>query len=267
MHINYHYLLSKMTASFSPRSPVVLDYGCGGGEIIEAGRKAGLEIYGVDVFYEGAESRSKIEQTGWLGTVVREVEDGIIPFDDRFFDLVISNQVLEHVEDLDSVLQEVRRVLKPGGTFLSLFPTKEIIPEKHCGIPCLHWFPKQSRPRFYYAVGLRKMGFGYFKGNKSASQWASDFLEWLDAFTWYRDRKTIYASFGRHFAISSIEDDYIDYRLNSRGWTLLSSIFRVSFVQPLGCELFRRLGGLVILASKAGEKSSPDSGSGSSSVK
>ena len=43
------------------------------------------------------------------------------------FDLVLSNQVIEHVEDLDAVLCEIHRVLKPGGAFLSLFPSKDVI--------------------------------------------------------------------------------------------------------------------------------------------
>lgn len=250
MHVNYLYLLSKLSRGHSQQPPVVLDYGCGGGEIIQAGRQAGVEIYGVDVFYEGAESRPVIQKKGWLGTVVREIRNGIIPFDDQVFDLVISNQVLEHVEDLDSVLQEVHRVLKPDGIFLALFPTKDIIPEKHCGIPCLHWFPKQSRLRFYYAVWLRKMGLGNFKGNKSASQWVTDFLAWLDNFTWYRDRETIFASFEKYFRVQSIEHDYVTFRLNRHGSTMVSRIFNYPFIRPFGCELFRRLGGLVLLGAK-----------------
>ena len=40
-----------------------------------------------------------------------------IPYPDHSFDAVIANMMLYHVPDLDKALAEVRRVLKPGGTF------------------------------------------------------------------------------------------------------------------------------------------------------
>ena len=248
--VNHLYLLNKATHGLRHSRSIILDYGCGRGEIVEEGRKAGLEIYGADVFYEGGNCRHEIEKKGWFGNIVREIEHGVIPFDDRFFDLVISNQVLEHVKNLDDVLCEISRVLKPGGMCLCLFPTKESIREGHCGIPFLHWFPQQSRLRFHYAVALRKMGFGYHKGDKSASQWASDFLQWLDAYTYYRDRATICGKFKGHFSISSMEADYIVFRLKLHGWRVLSRIFLLPLIRPIGCFLFRRLAGLVILARK-----------------
>jgi SAM-dependent methyltransferase len=41
----------------------------------------------------------------------------LLPFDDAAFDAVLSCGVLEHVEDPDASLEEIRRVLTPGGTF------------------------------------------------------------------------------------------------------------------------------------------------------
>jgi hypothetical protein len=43
-------------------------------------------------------------------------------FGDGLFDLVVSNDVLEHVPDLDRALYESRRILKPGGLCLATFP-------------------------------------------------------------------------------------------------------------------------------------------------
>lgn len=253
MHVNYLYVLDQAMRDDPQRRRVVLDYGCGRGQIVEAGRNAGLEIYGVEAFYEGSTVRPDIERKGWLGNIVRVIENGVIPFDDHFFDLVVSNQVIEHVEDLDGVLCEIHRVLKPGGAFLSLFPSKDVIRENHCGIPLIHRFSKQSRFRFYYAVVLRQIGLGYHKGNKSPSQWARDFLIWLDAFTHYRDRNEIASAFRKYFTISSLEHDHISFRLHQKGWVRASDIFQLPIIQPLGCEVFRRLGGLVILAHKAAE--------------
>jgi ubiquinone/menaquinone biosynthesis C-methylase UbiE len=44
---------------------------------------------------------------------------GVIPYDDATFDVVVAANVLEHVEDPHACFTEVRRVLKPGGTFLA----------------------------------------------------------------------------------------------------------------------------------------------------
>jgi SAM-dependent methyltransferase len=51
------------------------------------------------------------------------VFDGVrLPFDDESFDGCVSNYVLEHVEDAESHFREVRRVLRPGGTYLFRTP-------------------------------------------------------------------------------------------------------------------------------------------------
>lgn len=42
-----------------------------------------------------------------------------IPFPDACFDVVIANYMLYHVPDIDAALREVKRVLKPSGTFYS----------------------------------------------------------------------------------------------------------------------------------------------------
>lgn len=252
MHINYQYVLKRATKDFDSNGAVILDYGCGAGEVVEEGRKMGLDIYGVDVFYEGSspEYKTRIENSGLLGHVIRTIDQGTIPFENNYFNSVISNMVFEHVENMEGALKEIHRVLKPGGLFLCLFPAKDVIRENHCGIPFLHWFGKRSRVRFLYALTMRRMGFGFFKGDKSPSQWAHDFLEWLDKFTYYRDREIILSTFKRHFEISLIEHDYISFRLHSQDRQMLSRIFNMPFVQSLGCELFRRLGTLVILARK-----------------
>ena len=58
-----------------------------------------------------------------------EVRDNVLSqdltqltFDDDSFDLVISEDVLEHVQDLRRALSEVRRVLRVGGHFIFTIP-------------------------------------------------------------------------------------------------------------------------------------------------
>lgn len=47
-----------------------------------------------------------------------------IPYDDESFDVVVADNVLEHLERPLEVFREVRRVLKPGGVFLAKTPNR-----------------------------------------------------------------------------------------------------------------------------------------------
>jgi SAM-dependent methyltransferase len=176
----------------------ILDYGCGAGEIIKLLRDDGLDAQGCESFYAGGDLSSKVPL---------ELEDRIlamhgdrIPFPDDTFDLVVSNQVMEHVADLDAVLTEIRRVLKGGGACLSLFPHREVWREGHCNIPFLHWFPKGSTPRIYYAAALRALGIGYFKDEQTPTAWSRSRCNWLDEWCYYRPKREIEDAFERHLS-------------------------------------------------------------------
>ena len=81
--------------------------------------------------------------------------------------------MIEHVENLELTLAELHRVLKPGGRILSAFTHKAVWREGHCGVAFLHWFPKRSRARYYYALVCRALGFGYHKDKLgSIGSWA-----------------------------------------------------------------------------------------------
>jgi SAM-dependent methyltransferase len=232
-------------------SGTILDYGCGRGEVVEVGRELGLDIYGTEIFYKGVKTKKYLEKKGLLGTVVREMEDNRIPFPDVSFELVMCNQVLEHVPELDIVLKDIHRVLKPRGHFLALFPAKDVIREGHIGIPLIHWFSKDSRFRLYYATALRTVGLGYHKkAGKSPLEWAKHYLSWIDKYTFYHDRATIFMSFNKYFSFNLIENEYIRFRLRSSGKNRLSRIFEMPLIDPFARILFRRLSGLVILAQK-----------------
>ena len=158
----------------------VLDYGCGAGRTVRAGRERGLEIYGTDVFYGGSQSRAEASASGLLGDVIREMQDGRIPFPEGSFDLVTNNQVMEHVEDLDAVLREMNRVLRPGGTVLSVFPSVDVWREGHIGIPFSHWFTKGSRIRFFLYVGPSESRNGDVEGGGTDHQTMGDRQTRLD---------------------------------------------------------------------------------------
>jgi len=251
VHFNYEYVLN-FCAKHSKDHPesTILDFGCGKGEVVVSGLERGMKIFGADIFYNDY-SRYAVQSAGLLGINIREIKDGVIDFPDGFFDLVVSNQVFEHVEDLNGTLIEISRVLKPEGLMLCLFPSVDVWREGHCGIPFVHRFAKNSRFRYFYMLSIRKLGYGKFKGEKTPEKWAHDFLDWIDRYCFYRKRKEIFNTFRLKFSISLIEDDYIEERIKTTRYRNLARIARLPVIRPIASETFRKLGGLVILAKKS----------------
>ena len=230
---NYEYC-----AEFAARSgaATALDFGCGAGEVVQLMRSKQIEAFGCDAYYGGGQYAPLPE----VAQFITGMPEGRIPFADGFFDIVINNQVLEHVTDLDGTIAEMARVLKPGGTVLSIFPDNRMWREGHCGIPFVQHFPA-NRARTLYAYALCCLGFGYFKGGKTRWQWAVDACEWLDKWTYYRSYDDITAAFERHFGpIRKLEADWLDARLG----------LRIPLPEQVKQAFVHRMAGLVIACSR-----------------
>lgn len=100
------------------KGKTVLDLGCGGGFMAEALAARGAIVTAIDPA-AGAIDIAK-RHAGEQGLAIRyAVASGeALPLDDQSMDYVVCVDVLEHVADLGVVLDEVKRVLKPGGVFL-----------------------------------------------------------------------------------------------------------------------------------------------------
>jgi SAM-dependent methyltransferase len=247
---NYAYVLAKCRELCGDGR--VLDYGCGEGDIVEAAAEQGISIRGVDAFYAGNRAREVVAERGLLGKLVFELEkDGTIPFEDGSFSLVVSNQVFEHVQDLDLVLREIFRVLKPGGMLLALFPSREVWREGHCGIPFSHWFHPDSRFRYAYMRLLRGIGLGYHKAGIDQAAWVRHKLSFLDRLTSYRSYREIIMSFGKVASdLESREADYIAFRMHLKGMRRAAGLVHTAVGQVTARILCRRLAGLVLIARK-----------------
>ena len=103
------------------RGMSVLDLGCGGGFMAEPLARRGAKVVGIDPSAPAiGAAREHAEATG-LHVDYRVASGEDLPFSDGSFDGVVIVDVLEHVADPALVLDEARRVLKPGG--LVLFDT------------------------------------------------------------------------------------------------------------------------------------------------
>ena len=119
-----------------PPGSKVLDVGCGEGRHIFGILNEFEDVYcygldqdipSLDKCKEGLEFFKELDLNG---TVFQQGSIYQLPFKENFFDLIIFLEVLEHLEDYHAAIDEIYRVLKPGGKFLSSVPS--YWPEKIC---------------------------------------------------------------------------------------------------------------------------------------
>jgi arsenite methyltransferase len=98
---------------------VVLDLGCGAGtDLLIAAQMAGAtgRVIGVDMTAAMLErARASADAMGLGGVELREALIESLPLEDASVDVVISNGVIDLVPDKGAVLDEIDRVLRPGG--------------------------------------------------------------------------------------------------------------------------------------------------------
>lgn len=249
LHVNYAYVLDS-ARRLRPGGKI-LDFGCGNAETVRFGLTQGLDIYGTDVFYEAqVDMRSKLKEDGLLDKRVFELVDGHnIPFPDNYFDVIFSNQVIEHLEDIDSGLDEMSRVLKDDGVMISLFPSKETIIEGHCRIPLAHRFDHDSKFGLAWIRALRQIGLGSNHNDKTPDQWSRDFMDWIHRWCHYRSNAQAKQAYQRAgFSYERAEPDYVRFRLKYTHREWMVPLFGIS--SRLTSFGFSRLRGSVIVSKK-----------------
>ena len=98
----------------------------------------------------------------WEGRISQITTKEAWPYPDGHFDFVVSNQVMEHVHDHDFVFGETRRVLKPDGISVHLFPLKYYLYETHLNLPFVHWISNKD-VLFSYIKACNRIGFGKYR--------------------------------------------------------------------------------------------------------
>jgi SAM-dependent methyltransferase len=100
-----------------------LDLGCGDGRL--TAELDAAELTAADVSPVALErARRRLPERARL---VELVPDAPVPFEDGAFDLVLCAETIEHVRDVQLLLSEVRRVVRPGGTLALTTPANRAL--------------------------------------------------------------------------------------------------------------------------------------------
>jgi 2-polyprenyl-6-hydroxyphenyl methylase / 3-demethylubiquinone-9 3-methyltransferase len=95
-----------------------LDIGCGGGFLAEEFARLGCRVIGIDPSALSLETARRHAASCGLEIDYRVGFGEHLPVQDGEFDLAYCCDVLEHVADLNQVMRETARALRPGGTYL-----------------------------------------------------------------------------------------------------------------------------------------------------
>src|SRR5258708_703770 len=100
------------------RAKRIVDVGCGLGMYVQQFRQFSDDVYGVDIAPDKIARASE-----WLPNLrVSPAEE--LPFDDESFDIILLNEVIEHVDDDRRAINEAFRVLAPGGHIVVYAPNR-----------------------------------------------------------------------------------------------------------------------------------------------
>lgn len=140
----------------------ILDVGCGRGTLLSAFANRGFEVHGFELSEVAAAIPDKRAEVRFGG----ELSEARYPPD--HFDLIVMWHVLEHLRHPDQTIQEIHRILKPGGTLVVAVPNFSSCQARWAKE---NWFHLDLPRHLYHfpLTGLRKLvedrGFAYRSGH------------------------------------------------------------------------------------------------------
>lgn len=223
MKTAHAHLLSALGAELRGRLGVpserpvrILDIGCGYGQLMLdllsswsaiGGDGRSVEVYGYEVYDHRAgvagyreEMRARLAvaepSIDWEDRVRFGKAGEAWPFEDRFFDAAISNQVIEHVEDLPRFFAEQERVVGAGAVALHFYPSRETLVEPHSGVPLVHWLKGEGRRRGLFwgsRLGLGKIRQYRREQGRGVEAFCDEFTRYLERYVFFRGNREIRA--------------------------------------------------------------------------
>ena len=186
-----------------------LDIGCGSGGIASAlaphvGRIIGIDPEPWPSWPALAEGQSN------LSFLPAGFDGDELPLPEGAADVVICNQVYEHVAHPAALIRNIHRVLKPGGVCYFAGPNLLWPIEPHVYWPFVHWLPRRAAQRLMRALGSKRAG---ALDAYSASQWT--LMGWFEGVGFsvsnlLRARTAAGLGMGRHRWLSALAENMPD---------------------------------------------------------
>lgn len=166
-------VLQRYLPAFDASTARVLDIGCGDAGVIIAFAEAGAEVSGLEVDGRSlARGHVRAQEHGVRARLAAGVAEAL-PFPDAAFDLVILDNVLEHVGDRPGTLREIHRVLAPGGLLYMVTPKPlslySLWNDPHYDLAGLVLLPR--RLQIWYFERLRGGGAGTYDVGVIPTRW------------------------------------------------------------------------------------------------
>ena len=140
----FYIFADQISNHFDLKGAIILSSGCGtAGDLFAFMDRGAKKTFGIETSHELAKlAYKRFEGTPYKPRVTIQVYDGyILPYPCNTFDIVVSMHVIEHTRSPKLYLEELFRVLKPGGILFLDVPNRYYHIEQHTNIPYIHYLP------------------------------------------------------------------------------------------------------------------------------
>jgi len=127
----------------------LLDIGCFDGTFTYSLKEFFDELYGVDIL----EKAVKLAKNKGIKVFQIDVEEENLPFEDNFFDRVFCGETIEELYNPDHLLDEIYRILKPGGD--CRYNNSQF--SKLCKSPCSPFWISTLSDKHRFKIQYRKI--------------------------------------------------------------------------------------------------------------
>jgi SAM-dependent methyltransferase len=140
----------QFVSQSAPQTSTLLDVGCGSGWSSYLLSKIGYQVVGIDLNAEAFECSTNPNLSLVVGSAMN------LPFENASFDIVTTNQAIEHIPDPEKAIMEMIRVLKPGGTLCFVGPNLLSIGQFFMAISKYVWQNRPVKNIFLRSPGMPK---------------------------------------------------------------------------------------------------------------
>lgn len=270
-------LLSEMIRKDLSKSIRILEFGCGDGKLLcrllsslsVLHPTVTFDLFGLDVSNAGQQEQGFFKKTinrlnsnhqeiNWVNKLELITTQQQWPYPADSFDFIISNQVMEHINDYDFVFSEIARCLRLDGVSINLFPTQEVLWEGHALMPLVHQISDVNRRAnlmlFFARIGFKRQYYREMnrRGWKSLREFAQMFSRVLETETNYVSTVELRSIAERaHLEISfDFTKDFLGAKVLSYIGKQYHIYHKMHLAEKISFHLIRRLTSVTVLLRK-----------------